>query len=202
MTGLNLWDPALYSLLAPLFKPTWHSALHPEEQEIKVRGTLVCWADLLPPRCYLIIQELWNVPLYGSMQPECLCLPLMTLHSLSFHLSMRVCVQCESALPKTNGHTQTCQTKHLTQIWHTWSSNDGPRLVERRQENERKNTKHRAHVEPAARRVDVFTGLIWFQTAQSWSGAHVGAGVQPLHKQTITCNYTILLAVMSLIFTV
>lgn len=86
--GLNLRDPVLYSLLAPLFKPTWHSALHPEEQEIKLRSTLVCWADLLPPRCYLIIQELWNVPLYGSMQPECLCLPLMTVHSLSFHLSM------------------------------------------------------------------------------------------------------------------
>lgn len=91
----------LYSPLALFLKPTWHSALHAEEQEIKLRSALVCWADLLPPHCYLIIQELWNVLLYGSMQPECLCLPLMTAASQSFSLCMRgfkcVCVCVYSA---------------------------------------------------------------------------------------------------------
>lgn len=114
--GLNLQIP-LYSRWALFLKPTWHSALHAEEQEIKLRSALVCWADLLP-HCYLIIQELWNVLLYGSMQPECLCLPLMTAASQSFHLCMRgfkcactewecVCV-CVHVLPNTNAHTCWC----------------------------------------------------------------------------------------------
>lgn len=97
--GVNFPVP-LYFLLAWFLKPPWHSALHPEEQEIKLRSVLVCWADLLPPHSCLIIQELWNVLLYGSMQPECLFashdsslteLPLM-------HERVQVCVcVCQSA---------------------------------------------------------------------------------------------------------
>lgn len=109
--GLNLQIP-LYSLLALFLKPTWHSALHAKEQEIKLRSALVSWADLLP-HGYLIIQELWNVLLYGSMQPECLCLPLMTAASQSFHLCMRefkcvcVCVYCQTLMPIHTGAIYT-----------------------------------------------------------------------------------------------
>lgn len=87
----QLKNSSLFSV-SSLLKPTWYSALHSEQKEIKLRSALVCWADLLPPYCYLIIQELWNVLLYGSMQPECLCLPLMIAASQSFHLCMRGCL--------------------------------------------------------------------------------------------------------------
>lgn len=99
--GVNL-RIHLYSLLAWFLKLTWHSALHPEEQEIKLRSTFVCWADLLPPHCCLIIQELWNVLLYASMQSVCLYAP----YDSSFtelplmHKIVQVCV-CTALMAKT-----------------------------------------------------------------------------------------------------
>lgn len=84
----QLTNHSLFSV-SSLLKPTWYSALHSKQKEIKLWSALVYWVDLLPPYCFLIIQELWNVLLYGSMQPECLCLPLMIAASQCFHLCMR-----------------------------------------------------------------------------------------------------------------
>lgn len=97
----QLTNPS-HTLLALFLKPTWHSALHAEQQEITLRSALVCWADLLP-YCYLIIQEPWNVLVYGHMQPQSLCLPLMTAASQSFHLCMR-----EFERTATHAHTYWC----------------------------------------------------------------------------------------------
>lgn len=106
----QLTNPS-HTLLALFLKPTWHSALHAEQQEITLRSALVCWADLLP-YCYLIIQESWNVLLYGHMQPQSLCLHLMTAASQSFHLCMRE-FECLCVLPLMLIHTGVICTHNI-----------------------------------------------------------------------------------------
>ena len=204
--GLHSQIP-LYSPLALFLKPTWHSALHAEEQEIKLRSALVCWADLLPPHCYLIIQELWNVLLYGSMQPECLCLPLMTAASQSFYLCMRgfkcVCVQCESehvcVSVQTNGHTRWCylHRQHTEQNIPAWFDTLGFELWTEKdlvgKLPKHYETQTRRHTSSlmfwCIQRANLLKAALSCieHTCHDRSPWHVKS--IPPHKRCITCNY-------------
>lgn len=180
--GLNLQIP-LYSLLALFLKPTWHSALHAEQQEIKLRSALVCWADLLP-HCYLIIQEPWNVLLYGRMQPQCLCLPLTTAASQSFPLCMRgferVCAYCQSywCYLYTQHSRQIIPPRFHTQGFELWSEKDLKGKIPN-------ITKHRCHSSSLMH----WWGLVCSKLQCHTPTCQDKSSILQ-HEHATTCNYT------------